>query len=333
MANITRCNSVGGATLMALQKPEWFRMDPAKFLSDGQVDAMSTLELGACLRLLCRQWLDGFIPDDLRVLGRLCRLDASGMREAWTTLQTFFPVVEPGKRANRFMWIEREKVVADLEKRSDEGTRAARKRWDARNGTPNGSPIAEPNRLPMPQPMQEQSRAEQTRAETSSAHPSGERKDGNASVAEKKLKLAALTVLANGIYNEYPRKVGKADALDAAVKAIQKIAIRGATELHPDFKGDPGLAASWLVGRVQQYAASPDGTRPDKDKIPHPATWIHRGRYDDDPQEWTHVGNDFDQRVRRGPVNGTGVPSGYVSASKKIREQAEKNQAEKVRAQ
>jgi uncharacterized protein YdaU (DUF1376 family) len=146
---------------MAIQKPDWFKMDPAKFLCDAQVDVMSTLELGACFRLMCRQWIDGFIPDDLRLLARLCRLDDTAMGEAWVTLSRFFPVVEAGKRANRFMWIEREKVVADLEKRSDEGTKAARKRWDdvktRRDAAPNGSPI--------PNPMQDQSRAEQSRPE------------------------------------------------------------------------------------------------------------------------------------------------------------------------
>ncbi len=93
---------------MAIQKPEWFRMDPAKFLSDAQVDAMSTVELGACFRLLCRQWIDGHIPDDQRALGRLCRLDTTAIGEAWETLCQFFPILEPGKRANRFMWVERE---------------------------------------------------------------------------------------------------------------------------------------------------------------------------------------------------------------------------------
>ena len=146
---------------MAIQKPEWFKVDPAKFLSDGQVDAMSTPELGACFRLLCRQWIDGYIPDDSRRLARLCRLDDAAMGEAWLTLCHFFPVVEPGKRANRFMWIEREKVVTELERRSDEGTRAARKRWDTArlklNATPNG--------CGMPVPMQDQTRPEQTRPE------------------------------------------------------------------------------------------------------------------------------------------------------------------------
>jgi hypothetical protein len=68
------------------------------------------------------------------------------------------------------MWIERDKVIADLERRSDEGTRAARKRWDeVRNkpyAIPNGSPM--PN--PLGNPMQDQSRADQTRA---NAEPNG----------------------------------------------------------------------------------------------------------------------------------------------------------------
>ena len=141
---------------MAIQKPEWFKVDPAKFLSDAQVDAMSTVELGACFRLLCRQWLDGSIPDDLHLLGRLCRLDADPMGEAWVTLCHFFPLVETGKRANRYMWIERDKVLSELERRSDEGTRAALKRWDQvrkkKDATPNGLPM--PN--PMGEPMQDQ---------------------------------------------------------------------------------------------------------------------------------------------------------------------------------
>lgn len=152
---------------MAIQKPEWFKMDPAKFLSDAQVDAMSTVELGACFRLLCRQWIDGHIPDDQRALGRLCRLDATAIGEAWETLCQFFPIVEPGKLANRFMWVERERVITDLERRSDEGTRAARKRWaekKAVNANPIPRPIGDlclPNGSPMPDPMQDQTRPEQ----------------------------------------------------------------------------------------------------------------------------------------------------------------------------
>ena len=34
---------------MSIQKPEWFKVDAAKFLSDARVDAMSTVELGTGL--------------------------------------------------------------------------------------------------------------------------------------------------------------------------------------------------------------------------------------------------------------------------------------------
>lgn len=161
---------------MAIQKPEWFPMDPAKFLSDAVVDVMTAQELGAAFRLLCRQWIDGSLPDDLHLLARLSRLDDAAMAEAWVVLEKFFPTLEPGKRANRFLWIKRESVIADLERKSDEGSRLARKRWDAVRATriqPASVPDAVRNadgiapRMPhaMPDAMQEQTRAEQTRPE------------------------------------------------------------------------------------------------------------------------------------------------------------------------
>jgi len=111
-------------------KPPWFKMDAAKFLQDRLVDEMTTLELGAAIRLLCRQWIDGYLPNDIRSLARLCRLDPEVMAEAWRTLAPWFPEIEPGKRANRYMWVEREIVVADLIRKSDQGRKAVRVRWD-----------------------------------------------------------------------------------------------------------------------------------------------------------------------------------------------------------
>ncbi len=165
--------------------PDWFKLYPAKFLADAKIDALSTLELGACLKLLCRQWLDGWIPDDIRVLARLCRLDEASMADAWISLADFFPVFGPGKRANRFMWINRDKVVADLERRSDEGTRAARKRWDAQgsskaNGSPNGSP--------MPDPMLDKSRVDKSRVDQSRKSSSSEQENRSDKDIPKRLR-------------------------------------------------------------------------------------------------------------------------------------------------
>ena len=51
----------------------------------------------------------------------------------------------------------------------------------------------------------------------------------------------------------------------------------------------------YLLGKMQAFAASPIG-RGDKQYIPHPATWLNNGRYDDDPATW----------VRRRDPRGTG---------------------------
>jgi len=153
-----------------IQKPEWFPFDPAKFFSDSVVDSMTTTELGATLRLLGRQWLDGWIPGDLHTLARLCRLDEEQMAEAWKVLETFFPALGPGKRANRWLFVKREAIIAELERKSDEGTRLARKRWDTvRNADRNPTRNADGNapRMPdaIPAGLQEQIGAEQTGAE------------------------------------------------------------------------------------------------------------------------------------------------------------------------
>jgi len=166
---------------MAIEKPEWFKLNPAKFLSDRKVDAMSTLEFGACVRLLCRQWMDGDIPDDVTLLARHCRLSEAEMREVWPMLSDFFPVVGPGRRANRFMWIERERVTEELERMSDAGTRAARKRWDevkSKRNSANNAPSntagnadgnAEGNASGTGAAIQDQTRVEQTRPERRAA--------------------------------------------------------------------------------------------------------------------------------------------------------------------
>ena len=130
-------------------KPPFFKMDPAQFLQDGTVDAMTTLELGAAFRLLCRQWIDGHVPDDLNLLARLCRLDRSAMEQAWVILSKFFPEIEPGKRANRFMWCERETVMAAMKKRQDDGREAVNRRWEAMRQA------KDPNRSPIPDPIQD----------------------------------------------------------------------------------------------------------------------------------------------------------------------------------
>ena len=119
-------------------KPFWFPIDPAAFLSDSLVDQMTTLELGACFRLLCRQWIDGDLPDDQEQLRRLARLSKDEMSEAWAVISKFFPVLSKGKRANRYANERRKEVESALSKRHDAGVKGAEKRWGSNsNAIPN----------------------------------------------------------------------------------------------------------------------------------------------------------------------------------------------------
>lgn len=160
-------------------KPDWFKMDPAKFLQDSLVDAMSTAELGCAIRLLCRQWIDGWIPDDLDLLARLCRVDRSAMDAHWVILQMFFPEVEPGKRANRFMWVEREVVQAAMKKRQDDGREAVNRRWEAIRKQ------KDTNRSPIPHPIQESDTDKEKETDTPPTPPRGKGRKRPGVVVEK----------------------------------------------------------------------------------------------------------------------------------------------------
>lgn len=76
------------------------------------------------------------------------------------------------------------------------------------------------------------------------------------------------------------KKVKKAEGLKAIDKAIAIIADRDSIAVD--------AAAKWLADKAAAYAASPIGTRPDKEFRPHPATWFNAAQYDDDPDEWRH---------------------------------------------
>lgn len=65
-------------------------------------------------------------------------------------------------------------------------------------------------------------------------------------------------------YAAYPRKVGRKDA----ERAFQ----RAARDVDPER----------LVDAAERYAADPNQPT-DRSKIPHPATWLNQGRWDDEP--------------------------------------------------
>ncbi len=104
--------------------------------------------------------------------------------------------------------------------------------------------------------------------------------------SDKRTLSAKRSILAFGIYGRYPRKVARKDALKVIEKAILEVSKRGSAGAV----GDEDAAAQWLETRVVLYAKSAQGQQPDKSKIPYPATWFTKGRYDDLEGEWKYVG-------------------------------------------
>lgn len=91
---------------------------------------------------------------------------------------------------------------------------------------------------------------------------------------------AEIEAAAVKIYEAYPRKVGRADALKAIAKAIH------ASNKHGPLDGHE-TAETYLLDRTKAYAeAVAEWPEADRQYIPHPSTWFNGGRYDDDPQTW-----------------------------------------------
>lgn len=87
--------------------------------------------------------------------------------------------------------------------------------------------------------------------------------------------------IAEQVYEKYPRKVGKRDA----IKAIEKAIARLPQEL--EWQGMIADLPFWLMGKVDKYAQSPAGNR--GHLTPHPSTWFNQSRYLDEEVEWQEL--------------------------------------------
>ena len=103
------------------------------------------------------------------------------------------------------------------------------------------------------------------------------------------------------IYQAYPRHEGKGAAVKAIEKAVERIRKGELSKPAIPSKRD---AQVFLFRRVQAYARSPAGTRPDRDLIPHPSTWFNQSRYFDDDDVWRLNGTQSKQpkiKIPTGP--------------------------------
>jgi len=118
-------------------KPDWFKMNPRKFLMDSKVDCMTNEELGATFRLLCRQWIDGYLPDDLTTLCRMARATDrnGGIGSVMGVVLEMFPKFPDGTLRNAYMEAARVEVLQSMAAKSKAGKASAEQRWGNRRIT------------------------------------------------------------------------------------------------------------------------------------------------------------------------------------------------------
>jgi uncharacterized protein YdaU (DUF1376 family) len=80
-----------------------FQFYPKDFMTDEHVVMMTLAQKGAYIVLMSHQWLHESIPDDIAAVARICQTSEKDMRKMWPGIEPCFPVVAPGRRANRRM--------------------------------------------------------------------------------------------------------------------------------------------------------------------------------------------------------------------------------------
>lgn len=93
---------------------------------------------------------------------------------------------------------------------------------------------------------------------------------------------------AEEIYQLYPRKVGRREALKAIEKALARLR-NGSETIARD-------AAEFLKETTKQFADSPAGNR--GTFTPYPSTFFNHSRYLDNQDEWWVMNKDEEKALR-----------------------------------
>ena len=119
-----------------------FQFYPKDFLSSSKVQQMSLAEIGAYLKLLCHNWLDGSLLDDVAVLARIVGMKQAQFAKMWAgPLHECFET-RNGRLVNQRLEKER-KAQADFRKKQKD---KADTRWHNQRNTDNGNAVALPER-------------------------------------------------------------------------------------------------------------------------------------------------------------------------------------------
>ena len=129
-------------------RPPFFPLYPADFVSDGDVEAMSTLEIGAYFLLVCKAWAENppaSIPADDRILARWTRLSDKEWRDCKGAVLRAWKLKKDKRYHQKRLREEYDKFLNARKNKSISGKKGAKNRWRKTNMRLNGKPAG---RLP-----------------------------------------------------------------------------------------------------------------------------------------------------------------------------------------
>lgn len=106
----------------------WFPFWVDDFTNARRVKLMSLDAIGLYTLLLCEQWKEGPIPNDIEAIARLCRRDSDAIGDAWNEVRPCFTETPEGL-VNHRLEEERRKQETKRKRYQKAGKKGAEKRW------------------------------------------------------------------------------------------------------------------------------------------------------------------------------------------------------------
>ncbi len=223
------------------------------------------------------------MPSDPKQAILSCKRDAK-LKDVADVLKTFFvPSTDANQLVNPRLEKEREKQLERRHQASEAGRISATKRQ--RNSNDRSTTVQRPL----------DSRCDSVATNTSTEFNPSSSSSSSSSSAKKEYEIVfsvdetrtkgddltfptAPPENVRRFIDAYPKKTKKTLVADAFHRATAVVMAERSMSAM--------VAEEWLIAKAVEYAASPAGKNPDRDKIPNPAAWLDEGRYDDGPGEW-----------------------------------------------
>ena len=221
---------------------------------------MTDAEVGLYIRLLCHQWNSGGLPNDNAEI----ELHSRGGTPLKRVLAKF-QLGDDGLLRNARLEAVRRGRQEFIDKQTESSAKGVAAREAKRLLATSGLTVGQPSGQPVGQPTVNPERVNGRsygRLTSVSVSPTP-------TITPKKNNThpqSGEDLAAEAIYQAYPRKVAKADAIKAIKKAMKDSPVTDLLEI------------------TKLYAAS---QTPGSPYTPYPASWFTGKRYEDDPAAWT----------------------------------------------